>query len=361
MRVLLRPAEPYWSAPRHLGCAVWAAADWEDIGVLPAAASPGSPGSPVSVHLHRSARPEPGRRGGSHAGGPPTPSAGACNATIGLSRGKYPIVLCSWLTPRSAFETVFLDAVWASPGRGRPPGADDGRGGPARRGGEGGAARSGTVFRLPPAPHAAPPRAWTSSSRWAAAWRGWRKDYAFLFSVGLYHRISFLEPAGGPRTHHPARAGPLPGDGHRRQVEGSCRSRRAIPYYTQLVCHCMFDRWSRAPRSRRWTVADVERGPGRGHRTGLGQPDVTCGGTPRPGEQALMAGMAAAMHRDRKLVTIVDRAQKAWHLFVPGGSGSAQRPVAVSRVQRAMVAGSARHFPEQLLLAPCGAWSVARS
>ena len=72
------------------------------------------------------------------------------------------------------------------------------------------------------------------------------KDYAFLFSVSLYRRISFLEPAAARELiTRPVR-------GHYevtpQAVTKILQVTSGHPYYTQLVCHCMFDSWSRAPK-----------------------------------------------------------------------------------------------------------------
>src|SRR4029077_20248216 len=73
-----------------------------------------------------------------------------------------------------------------------------------------------------------------------------KKDYAFVFSVALYHRISFLEPAAAHalitqpvRDHYQVKAD---------AVEKILQITSGHPYYTQLVCHCMFDRWLRSPK-----------------------------------------------------------------------------------------------------------------
>ena len=81
------------------------------------------------------------------------------------------------------------------------------------------------------------------------------KDYAFLFSVSLYHRISFLEPAAARalitqpvRDHYQVAP---------QTVSKILQITSGHPYYTQLVCHCMFDLWSRAPKPV-MDVADVD-------------------------------------------------------------------------------------------------------
>lgn len=69
-----------------------------------------------------------------------------------------------------------------------------------------------------------------------------RKDYAYLFSVALYHRISFLEPGAARELITE------PVAGHYQVAPAAVQKILAItsghPYYTQLVCHCLFDRWT---------------------------------------------------------------------------------------------------------------------
>ena len=97
------------------------------------------------------------------------------------------------------------------------------------------------------------------------------KEYTFLFNVALYHKISFLEPAAARelitepvRDHYEVAP---------EAVDRILRITSGHPYYTQLVCHCLFNLWSRSPKPE-MDAADVERGPDRSHRTGLGQPDL---------------------------------------------------------------------------------------
>src|SRR5262249_45439353 len=82
-----------------------------------------------------------------------------------------------------------------------------------------------------------------------------RKDYAFLFGVALYHRISFLESAAARAliTQPAQDCYQVMPDG----VEKILQITSGHPYYTQLVCHCLFDRWLRAPKPQ-VTPADVD-------------------------------------------------------------------------------------------------------
>ena len=81
------------------------------------------------------------------------------------------------------------------------------------------------------------------------------------------------------------------------------------PYYTQLVCHCLFDLWSRAPKPV-MGLADVE--AVLAEAIELGSANLTyVWEASTPGEQAMMAGMAATMRGGTSPVTI-DYARDAW-------------------------------------------------
>ena len=134
-----------------------------------------------------------------------------------------------------------------------------------------------------------------------------KKDYAFLFSVALYHRISFLEPAAARalitqpvRDHYQVKAD---------AVEKILQITSGHPYYTQLVCHCMFDRWLRSPKPA-MTGADVD--AVLAEAIELGSANLTyVWEDSTPEEQAMMAGMAAVM-RSRSRPATVDHVREAW-------------------------------------------------
>lgn len=133
------------------------------------------------------------------------------------------------------------------------------------------------------------------------------KDYAFLFSVSLYHRISFLEPAAaGELITQPVR------DHYRVAPQAVTRILQITsghPYYTQLVCHCIFDLWSRSPKPM-ISVADVD--AVMAEAIELGSANLTyVWEDSSPREQALMAGMAAVMRRGAGPVA-VDQVRDAW-------------------------------------------------
>jgi hypothetical protein len=133
------------------------------------------------------------------------------------------------------------------------------------------------------------------------------KDYAFLFSVSLYRRISFLEPeAARGLITRPVR------DYYEltpQAVTKILQITSGHPYYTQLVCHCLFDLWSRAPKSV-IDAADVE--AVQAEAIELGSANLTyVWEDSAPEEQALMAGVAAAMRHGTAPV-IIDDALDAW-------------------------------------------------
>ena len=136
------------------------------------------------------------------------------------------------------------------------------------------------------------------------------KDYAFLFSVSLYHRISFLEPAvASELITQPVR------DHYRMAPQAVTRILQITsghPYYTQLVCHCIFDMWSRSPKPM-MSVADVN--AVMAEAIELGSANLTyVWEDSSPEEQALMAGMADVMRRGADPVT-VDQVRDAWRTF----------------------------------------------
>ncbi len=134
------------------------------------------------------------------------------------------------------------------------------------------------------------------------------KEYAFLFSVSLYHRISFLEPAAArslitepARDHYQVAP---------QAVTKILQITSGHPYYTQLVCHCMFDSWSRAPRPV-MDVPDVE--AILAEAIELGSANLTyVWEDSTPEEKVLMAGIAATGRPDAGPVTI-DQVRDTWH------------------------------------------------
>jgi hypothetical protein len=133
------------------------------------------------------------------------------------------------------------------------------------------------------------------------------KDYVFLFSASLYHRISFLEePAARNLIIKPAQ-------GHYQVTPDAITRILQItsghPYYTQLICHCMFDRWMRNPKP---AMTEDDVGTVLAEAIELGSANLTyVWEDSSPEEQAVMAGMAAAMKMINGPVTGKD-IREAW-------------------------------------------------
>jgi|GEM_PF-1873091 len=143
------------------------------------------------------------------------------------------------------------------------------------------------------------------------------KEYAFLFNVGLYKKISFLDrddtsdlitqpvkdyyqvkPAAVERIYHIT-------SGH--------------PYYTQLLCHCLFNHWQRQ-RMSQVEIRDVNKVLDEATERGsavlkYGWEELT------PGEKTVVAAMAAAMGEYNHAVDAKDinRAWKRCNVFIPEG------------------------------------------
>lgn len=127
-----------------------------------------------------------------------------------------------------------------------------------------------------------------------------RKDYAFLFSATMYHRISFLtETAARKLITEPVRERfEVAPDA----VNAILRVTSGHPYYTQLVCHSLFDRWASGPPRPVMTAEDVE--AVLAEAIELGSPNLTyVWEDSSPEEKAVMAGMAAAAQDDSRAVT----------------------------------------------------------
>ncbi len=141
------------------------------------------------------------------------------------------------------------------------------------------------------------------------------KEYAFLFSVGLYRKISFLtRDAATALITHPVK------DCYK--LEPSAVDRifsvtSGQPYFTQLLCHSLFNQWlqHRRPLIREDDVNPVlsevvERG-----LAVLKQvwDDST------PGEKAMLAAMAAAMGRRSHPIGLaeIDRAWAGCDVVIP--------------------------------------------
>jgi hypothetical protein len=146
-------------------------------------------------------------------------------------------------------------------------------------------------------------------------------DYAFLFGVALYHRISFLEP-GAARALITK-----PVEGCYRvtpdAVDKILQITSGHPYYTQLVCHCLFDRWLRVPKPE-MTSADVDAVLAEAIELGSANLTYVWEDSTHE-EQAVMAGMATAMPaRDRPATA--DQIRRVWRkagVWLPPGEAAA--------------------------------------
>jgi hypothetical protein len=143
------------------------------------------------------------------------------------------------------------------------------------------------------------------------------KEYAFLFSVGLYKKISFLEPEQAiALITQPARdyytVAPA-------AVERILQITSGHPYYTQLLCHSLFNRWQQRPVPQ-IQVADVDASLDEVVERGLAVlkhvwEEATAG------EKAILAAMAATMGERNTPVTVreIGRAWANVGVAIPAG------------------------------------------
>jgi outer membrane protein assembly factor BamB len=133
-------------------------------------------------------------------------------------------------------------------------------------------------------------------------------EYTVLFSGALYHRISFLATPAAcdlitqPVLNHYELASEA--------VDKILQITSGHPYYTQLVCGSLFTSWAGRPRSV-MNPADVDLVLA--EAVERGSPNLThVWQESTPMEKALMAGMAVAMQRAPRPVS-VEQAQGMWH------------------------------------------------
>ena len=170
------------------------------------------------------------------------------------------------------------------------------------------------------------------------------KDYAFVFSVALYHRISFLEPEAARKLiTQPAR------DHYRLDaaaVERILEVTSGHPYYTQLVCHCVFDLWSSSPKE---VINAADVGDVLPEAIELGSANLTyVWEDSTQGEKALMAGLAAAMRGGAGPAT-VGQARDEWRaLGVSLPEGEAARSLRSLTSREVLVGDKAFSFAVEL-------------
>ena len=164
-------------------------------------------------------------------------------------------------------------------------------------------------------------------------------DYTFMFNPALYHRISFLEPAAARKLIiEPVLDQYLMSP---RATTKILQITSGHPYYTQLVSHCMFDLWSRAPKPV-MGAADVE--TVLAEAVELGSANLTyVWEDSTPEEQALMAGIAAVMRHETGPVTI-DHVQDALHEVGVSLPARQVGPALRSLISREVLTGSEAYW-----------------
>ena len=131
------------------------------------------------------------------------------------------------------------------------------------------------------------------------------RDYAFLFSVGLYRKISFLErPVAEALITEPVRAfyalEPA-------AVARIYETTSGHPFYTQLLCQTLFNRWQTA-RQPRLTSDDVD--SVLTEVTELGSPALkNVWDDSTLGERVVAAGLAAVIGTEGRVVRMADLAR----------------------------------------------------
>ena len=143
------------------------------------------------------------------------------------------------------------------------------------------------------------------------------KTYALLFNVALYKKISFLEPgAAEALITEPVR------DLYQLEpaaVERILEVTSNHPYYTQLICHGLFNRWQQNQASP-LTVADVEASLDEAVERGLAVLKHVWEES-NAAERAVLAGMSAVSEDYGKNVSI-EEIHKVWSkldVFIPSG------------------------------------------
>jgi hypothetical protein len=142
-------------------------------------------------------------------------------------------------------------------------------------------------------------------------------EYAFLFNVALYEKISFLSREAAVALITEPVKGQYEVPPH--AVDRILQITSCHPYYTQLVCHSLFDRWQQH------------------HPPALGAPDVDAvldevverglavlkhvWDESTPGEKAVLAGMAAAKSENNRSVrnNDIDRVWAKLDVAIPKG------------------------------------------
>lgn len=173
---------------------------------------------------------------------------------------------------------------------------------------------------------------------------GMTKEYAFLFSVGLYKKISFLErDAALKLITQPVQ--------NLYRVQDAARERilqitGGHPYYTQLLCHGLFQRWQRT-RTPEIQVADVDAVVDEALERGLAVLKHVWEES-SPAEKAILSGAAAAMRQTNQYARADDitRILKQQELVIPPEeAGHAYKSLLARDV---LVGGDPYHFTVDL-------------
>ncbi len=137
-----------------------------------------------------------------------------------------------------------------------------------------------------------------------------KKEYAFLFRVALYLKISFLDKAAATALI----TQPIKDyyDVEPAAVERIIHITSGHPYYTQLLCYCLFQRWQQQ-RVSHIEVQDVDAILDEAVELGLAVLKYVWEDS-KPDEKAIMAGMVAAMPNQNSLVGDTDISQ-AWNHY----------------------------------------------
>ena len=160
------------------------------------------------------------------------------------------------------------------------------------------------------------------------------KEYAFLFSVGLYKKISFLErDAATALITQPVidyyQVAPA-------AIERILQVTSGHAYYTQLLCHSLFNRWQQQ-RQPQVQVADVNAILDEAVERGLAVLKHVWEES-GPSEKAILAGMVAAMGDHNRPVTVKE-VNDAWaKLGVALPAGETARAIR-SLIARDVIAG----------------------
>ena len=143
------------------------------------------------------------------------------------------------------------------------------------------------------------------------------KEYSFLFNVGLYKKISFLDRnATRDLITQPVK------DCYQVEpdaVERICHITSGHPYYTQLVCHCLFNCWVQQ-HTPHIGVQDVDEVLNEAVERGSAVLKQVWDES-TPAEKAILASMASTMSHFNDVADAndINRAWADYHVVIPKG------------------------------------------